>query len=131
MICDCSDFGKILEGSTGHTSACNRLQRKAATEAAKPPKQKKPIKPVGKAMSQKIAIYTKKKKEFMVGKICPVYPHLKVEDIHHMKSREGDLLLDERYWLAVSRNGHIWIETHPKKAKELGFSLIRTANEPK
>ncbi len=48
MICDCSDFGKILEGSTGHTSACNRLQRKAATEATKPPKQKKPIAKVGK-----------------------------------------------------------------------------------
>ena len=46
-------------------------------------------------------------------------------EVHHMKGREGGLLLDERYWLAVSREGHVEIENNPVWAKEMGYSLNR------
>lgn len=48
-------------------------------------------------------------------------------DIHHMKGRLGDLLLDEKYFLAACRNCHDYIEKHPVKAKELNLSKDRLA----
>lgn len=45
-------------------------------------------------------------------------------DVHHKKGR-GEYILDERTWLAVCRNCHHFIETHPEWAKEKGFSLSR------
>ena len=50
-------------------------------------------------------------------------------DIHHMKGREGDLLLDKKYWMPVCRKHHIYIEKHPVWAKENGYSLNRLSNE--
>ncbi len=35
--------------------------------------------------------------------------HIRATDIHHLRGRAGQLLLDERYWLAVSRKAHDWI----------------------
>jgi hypothetical protein len=63
-------------------------------------------------------------------------------DVHHKKGRVGyadkwardldiSLLIDVRYFLAVSRPGHIWIETHPQLSKKLGYSINRTSNEDK
>ncbi len=47
-------------------------------------------------------------------------------EIHHKKGRTGDLLLDEKYWLAVSRKGHNWIHDNPEKAYEKGFLISST-----
>ena len=126
--CICDPFDN--DERNGHSASCNRWNRKLEKEASKPPKLKKAIKRAGKTMTQKLALYSQKKKEFMIGKICPIYPNLPVEDIHHKKGRDGDLLLDERYWLAVSRKGHIWIELHPIEAKEKGYSLSRLEVTP-
>lgn len=58
------------------------------------------------------------------NKICPItgWP---TTDIHHKKGRVGDLFLDERYWVALSREGHQYVEDNPEWAKENGFSLDR------
>lgn len=87
--------------------------------------KRKPIRKVSKKTSKKLVEYSRLKKQFIVGKICPIYPELKVVDVHHKCGRSGDLLLDTRFWLAVSRKGHIWIELHPKEAREKGYSLPR------
>jgi hypothetical protein len=61
-------------------------------------------------------------------------------DIHHMKGRRGyaskekrmnniTLMIDVDYFLAASREGHMWIEANPEKAKELGYSHSRLSNE--
>lgn len=58
-------------------------------------------------------------------------------DIHHIYGREGyydewarsvglSLHIDPRGFLAVSREGHQWIELHPNEAKAKGYSGIRT-----
>lgn len=49
-------------------------------------------------------------------------------EIHHKKGRIGDLLTDERYFLAVCRSHHNYIELHPEEAKEKGYSLSRLAS---
>jgi len=46
---------------------------------------------------------------------------IKSTDIHHMKGRVNEDLLDTTEWLSVCRSCHIWIETHPIEATELGF----------
>jgi len=59
-------------------------------------------------------------------------------DIHHKMGRTGyadkwardndiSLLIDARFFLAVSRTDHQWIELNPVKAKELGYSYSRLA----
>lgn len=58
---------------------------------------------------------------------CPVFPSKRAIEVHHKKGRIGSLYLDERYWLAVSDQGHKKIELNPKWAKEKGYSLSRLA----
>lgn len=48
-------------------------------------------------------------------------------DVHHMEGRIGELLLDVTKWKAACRACHNWVETHPKEAIELGFSLKRNS----
>ena len=87
--------------------------------------KRKPIRKVSKDMSKKLSEYSRFKKEFIKDKTCPIYPHLKVTDIHHKAGRAGSFLLDTNFWLAVSRKGHMKIELNPIWAKENGYSLPR------
>ena len=48
----------------------------------------------------------------------------KATDVHHKKGR-GKFYLITVTWMAVCRQCHEWIETHPKDAKELGYSEHR------
>lgn len=72
--------------------------------------------------------YSKIRRDFLANKeICHAKLHcctLKTTDVHHMKGR-GKYLLDTSTWLPVCRKCHMWIETHPEEAKELGFSISR------
>ena len=45
------------------------------------------------------------------------------DDVHHKMGCEGQLLLDERWWMPVCRLCHDWIEDHGRAARELGFVL--------
>ena len=56
----------------------------------------------------------------LVG-ICTTYS----SDVHHAAGRVGDLLLDQRYWKALCRACHSYVELHPTEAKELGLSINR------
>lgn len=58
------------------------------------------------------------------NRICPV-TGLQTNQVHHKKGRIGSLLLDQRYWLAVSPEGHRRIENNPEWAKENNYSLNR------
>jgi hypothetical protein len=47
------------------------------------------------------------------------------EDLHHAKGRVGSLLTDVRYFKALCRKCHRWVEDNPEQAKALGLSLSR------
>lgn len=114
---------------------------RAQVNAEKSPKEVKPRKPLPK-ISKKRAVenakYTVSKIQFMSkpeNKVCPVTGQ-PTTDIHHKMGRVGfadsyarinniTLLLDTRFWLAVSRDGHRQIEESPIWAKENGYSLNR------
>lgn len=46
-------------------------------------------------------------------------------DIHHMMGREGDLLFNTKYFAALCRMHHRYVEDHPKEALELGLRFER------
>jgi hypothetical protein len=46
-------------------------------------------------------------------------------DVHHKMGCEGNLLLDERYWMPICRAHHDYFEDHGREARELGFVLDR------
>lgn len=49
--------------------------------------------------------------------------------VHHQRGRIGDLLLDEKFWIALCMGHHEFVETHPMWAKENGFSLSRLSKD--
>ena len=59
-------------------------------------------------------------------KVCE-HPECKnlSEDLHHAKGRVGGLLTDVRYFKALCRRCHRWVEENPEQAKALGLSLSR------
>lgn len=103
-------------------------------------KPRKPLPKISKKRAVENAKYTVAKIQFMSrpeNKVCPVTGQ-PTTDIHHKCGRVGfadqwartnnvTLLLDSRFWLAVSREGHRQIEENPGWAKEMGFSLDRLA----
>lgn len=71
--------------------------------------------------------YTIKRLQFLAqpeNQKCPITGK-QTTDVHHKKGRVGTLLLDTRFWLAVSREGHKQIEENPEWAKENNYSLNR------
>ena len=72
--------------------------------------------------------YKKLRIKFLSEKMCQAKIYncsLRPTDVHHMKGRIGDNLLDTSNWLAVCRSCHNWIENNPEESKELGFSKNR------
>jgi hypothetical protein len=103
------------------------------------PKKGYTIPKVSAKQKAKLAEYYKVRADFMnnlKSQVCPVFPDKCVTDVHHKKGREGfadawakenniPLLIDTRYFLAVSRAGHQKIENQPEWAKENNFSEDR------
>lgn len=85
------------------------------------------IKPRSKKQLKADRKYSKLRAEFLSrpeNERCAVYPWLYATEVHHKKGR-GIYQNDTSTWLAVSREGHKWIEEHPEEAKEKGWSISR------
>lgn len=48
----------------------------------------------------------------------------KATEIHHKARRHGGLLLEVRFFMAVCRKCHRWIEDNPKDAREKKYILL-------
>lgn len=73
-------------------------------------------------MERLMIIYNAQKRRVLkVNPFCARFPKLKSEDVHHTRGRVGSLLLDERFWRAVSRKGHDWIGNNMAEARKLGL----------
>ncbi len=126
MICQTLHCERISERN-GYCATCNRKWRNEEQRAKRQKLVVKEIRKVSPKMAKALTEYSKLKKQFIKDKICPVML-IPATDIHHMKGRSSiELLLDTRYWLAVSREGHRFIEQHPDWAKFHGYSLERLA----
>jgi len=106
---------------------CKYHQSHRTDKPVRKPKQQKPIRKVSKKREVENREYAKLRKKFFEnpGNIfCAVFPHLLATEIHHTRGR-GKYLNDVSTWLAVSREGHIWIHENVKLATERGFMKSR------
>lgn len=82
------------------------------------------IRKMSKSLAAKTTIYKRLRIEFLKDKRCAVYPYLRATEVHHAKGRNS-YLNDVGTWVAVSREGHIKIESNPNWAREKGFTKSR------
>ena len=90
----------------------------------------KPINKVSSKRRSQLYTYSLLKKKYMdKHRLCIVCVRNDATDIHHMKGRENDLLLDINYWLPVCRSCHRKITDDSAWAIRNGYSYKR--NEQK
>jgi len=108
------------------TNPCHYCQRQA--ERAK----KKPIKPRSDKRAKQETEYNKKRKDYLNKySVCQagLVGCTKVATtIHHIEGRIGALLTDTDNFIALCMNCHVFVENHPKEAKELKLSKSRLTN---
>lgn len=87
-------------------------------------------------MKDALMEYNEARKAWLPGKMCVVFPKAIATTVHHAKGRIGyadqfardsgiTLLMDQRYWVPASLDGHRYIEEHPAEAKEREWSFSR------
>lgn len=107
---------------------CQRHQYLRLDKIAKPLNPKKPINAISKKTRQKVAKYSELRLVFLSeyplcqcrGQHCSSI----ATEVHHSKGR-GKYLLDTSTYIALCHNCHVWVEMHPKEAKELNYSQSR------
>jgi hypothetical protein len=133
---ECLDCGSDKIEFDGRCASCNHARRKEARQARQPKKKQKPLRQVAPERSEELKIYYAEKAVWIKNLMCAVFPTLKAQDVHHKKGRDGyaddwardndvSLLLDKRFWLPVSRKGHILIDAKPEWAKKNGYTISR------
>lgn len=87
----------------------------------------KGIRPMSESRQKDWQLYVIARYEFLIDNPrCAVYPHLESDQIHHKKGRVGSLLYDKEHFLAVSGEGHRFIEGNPEWALNMGYRVLRT-----
>lgn len=130
MTCIIEHCGKPVENrDLGLCASHAREQRKAEERASRVKIIQTELKKVSPKMAKALQEYSKLRKVFLeANPQCAVYPELRSEEVHHMKGRATiELLLDDNYWLAISRKAHTEIELNPEWAKQRGYSISRLA----
>lgn len=85
-------------------------------------KPRKPLRRVSSRRRKLQAAYAKLRKEFLAKHPkCAVLPYLPATEIHHSRGRNATLLLDTRFFVAVSRPGHAAINALPTYARQEGW----------
>jgi hypothetical protein len=131
-MCDrCGEMKVIWKNHRGnrYCQGCWKLELPKSSRSNKPTTRRKPISPRSPSRLKQELQYSKVRRLFLQNyPVCQA--HLsgcttQSTDVHHKAGRVGKLYLDESKWLAVCRACHMWIETHPNEARELGFSISR------
>lgn len=97
------------------------------------------VKKISKKHKEALSEYNTERLKWLPGKMCVVFPKQIATTIHHAKGRIGyadnearlkgiTLLMDKRYWIPASLEGHRWIEELPQEAKDRGWSQSRLEN---
>ena len=126
-VCVCCERKRLIY-SKKKCQSCYWSDNKKKNEGKqKTIKEFKPIPKISQKRKIENAKYIVLRIEFLGKKensICPVTGE-KTTEIHHKKGRVGSLFLNTKFWLGVSRKGHLKIENNPEWAKENGFSENR------
>jgi hypothetical protein len=124
-----SSLEKSCQNDSCRVEWAMQVVKKQKEKQAKDKKQS--IKKVSYKRKLEDIIYKSERIKFLMldcNKVCPITKQ-PTTDVHHSKGRIGTLYLDKRYWIALSREGHKYVEEHPEWARENGFSLSRLSND--
>lgn len=114
---------------------------KTMTKPEKLAKLRKAIKPISKKRQVAGKEYRDKARAFVAaaiarGETCPVVNEIeelresviygwpcsnKLNEVHHLRGRAGNLLLDERFWMPISKQGHRWVHSNMDEARKRGW----------
>lgn len=103
-------------------------------EVTKSPSNKRPIKPKSDKKDVLDVLYSKMRKEFLElpenatcrAKLPGCLNVYKQElTVHHTKGR-GVYYLDKSTWIPLCMSCHMWVETHPKEAREMNLSQTKS-----
>lgn len=95
------------------------FKRKSFDEAIKAKK----IKPRSSKRAVEESQYGTARQKFLAAHtVCPVTKEPATQ-IHHSAKREGQWLNLQRYWIAVSAEGHRWIEDNKTAAEKIGLMV--------
>lgn len=72
-------------------------------------------------MTKLNARYNAEVEAWLPGRRCAVFKDKPATQCHHKRGRLATLLLDKRFWIAVSAAGHAWIDANRSKAMKLGL----------
>lgn len=68
--------------------------------------------------------YSKRRKIYLRQRpLCSVCSMRRARHIHHIHGRNGQRLLDERFWMAICPGCHRKIHDYPALAREKGYLL--------
>jgi hypothetical protein len=126
-FCIIPDCDNLVEGRTDYCASHNHELRKAERQAKKV-QIVKPVRKITAKRSKENQEYLKLRDEYLIAyTACEVEDcHNKSTQIHHMKGRENDLLLDVKYFLAVCFDCHEKITKDSNWAISKGYSILRT-----
>ncbi len=124
----CNKSFKLFKSTDKYCSfTCMNKDRKATDKTKEPTR----IKASSIKRKAEELLYRKERKIFLSkpeNLICPVMLELENKkvpaiEIHHKAGRVGKLLNYSPMWLAVSREGHMWIHDNPEQAYNYEFLI--------
>ena len=119
MAKDCLHIGCYYSRFGG--GFCKMHQYKREDKKSKP-LNNTPIRKVSVKRSKENLEYLRERMKFLNDKICPITGNSATE-IHHINGRSNKRLLDKKYWLAVTREGHNKIHANPIWARENNYLI--------
>lgn len=123
----CSFCGDLVVLWKANPKACKDCWAKHKGSYVAPSKPSKKIKSISNNRLKDLSEYRYVRDNYLgEHKVCE-NPNCSnpSEDLHHAKGRVGGLLTDVRYFKALCRRCHRWVEDNPEEAKALGLSLSR------
>lgn len=130
--CNCPDYqirkeGKVVLGGRGARFRCKhiKLAREWALEFILPKLANAINMEDTEPEKEPAAGYARAKREFLSRWMkCAVFPWKGATDIHHQRGRLSKLLMDQRWWVPVSRDGHRKIHDQPDWARGVFWNGI-------
>lgn len=113
-------FNSTLKAGKGFKKKSTGFKKKAGLE--RPSR----IKHTSDRRAKEYAIYLPKKAEYLKNHpVCEACKRNASVDLHHKLTREGKMLYNEKYFLALCRECHTFVHDNPKEAQEKGWIIKR------
>lgn len=119
---------KVCSGCGELTFIWSKGRCKRCTALDTPPAKKKKsyLKPISDKQAERLKEYREVRDEFLKLNPTCLFKGCKGKaEVHHSRGRVGDNLTDVSTFRNLCRKHHMWVEVHPKEAKELGLTETR------